>query len=127
MNAPVNSTATVLVVDDMSSMRAITKKILKHFGYTNVLECENGKQALSRLKASRIDLVICDWDMPVMTGYELLQAVKSSDRLSKIPFIMLTANASGEFVSKCVEAKVSDYIVKPFQPNAFIERVKKHI
>lgn len=117
--------ANVLVIDDMASMRAITKKVLKHYGARNVLECENGKQGLSRLKASKIDLIICDWDMPVMTGYELLQEVKQNERLAKIPFIMLTANASKEFVIKCAQQNVDSYIVKPYQPQALIEKITK--
>lgn len=119
--------STVLIIDDMASMRAITKKVLKHYGVTRILECENGQQGLSRLKASKVDLIICDWDMPVMTGYELLLAVKKHERLSTIPFIMLTANASREFVMKCAEAKVSGYVVKPYQPAAFWEKVGRYL
>lgn len=119
--------ATVLVVDDMASMRAITKKVLKMYGVKNIIEAENGKQGLGRLRTAKIDLVICDWDMPEMTGYELLQVVKKNDRLSKIPFIMLTANTSKDFVIKSLQAKVNDYIVKPYQPQSLIDKVQKHI
>lgn len=119
--------STVLVVDDMASMRAITKKVLKTYGVKNIVEAENGKQGLGRLKVSKIDLVICDWDMPEMNGYELLQVVKGNARLSKIPFIMLTANTSKDFVIKSLQARVDDYIVKPYQPQALIDKVKQHL
>jgi two-component system chemotaxis response regulator CheY len=65
--------------------------------------------------------------MPEMNGYELLQVVKGNARLSKIPFIMLTANTSKDFVIKSLQAKVDDYIVKPYQPQALIDKVKKHL
>ena len=119
--------STVLIIDDMPSMRAITKKVLKHYGVKKVLECENGKHGLTCLKVNRVDLVICDWDMPVMTGIELLIEVRKDQRLSQIPFIMLTANASRNFVVKCAEAKVNDHIVKPFQPQQFIDKVSKQL
>ncbi|WP_415912948.1 response regulator [Neptuniibacter sp. QD37_11] len=122
---PEIANATILVVDDMPSMRAITKKFLKHMGANRIVECENGQQALSRLKSGRVDLIICDWDMPVMNGYELLKAVKGHERLAKIPFLMLTANANRSFVQRCLSAKVNDYMVKPFQPSTFIEKVSK--
>ena len=119
--------ANVLVIDDMPTMRAVTKKVLKLIGVKTVIECEDGRQGLSRLKSGKVDLVICDWDMPVMTGYELLATIKQNERLSDIPFIMLTANASKELVVKCFQAEVDDYVVKPFQPQAFVEKVGKFI
>lgn len=117
----------VLIADDMSSMRAILKKILETIGYTRIIECDNGKKALGRVKVSNVDLIISDWDMPVMTGIEFLREVRSSSdpQVASTPFIMVTANASSQFVMECIQAKVSDYIVKPFQPKDLEARIDK--
>jgi two-component system, chemotaxis family, chemotaxis protein CheY len=104
----------ILVVDDYSTMRRIVKNILQQLGFTNVDEAEDGAVALSKLRDSRFDFVISDWNMPNMMGIELLKAARSSADLKDIPFLMVTAEAQKENVVDAVEQGVANYIIKPF-------------
>ena len=105
---------TVLVVDDFSTMRRIVRNILRDLEFKNILEAENGSSALDILNSQDVDLVVSDWNMPKMTGLELLKSVRAADRLKNIPFLMVTAEAQKENIVEAVKAKVSNYIVKPF-------------
>ena len=104
----------VLVVDDYKTMIRIIKNLLKQLGFEDVDEATDGSEALGKLKERTYGLVISDWNMAPMTGYELLQHVRSDDALSGIPFIMVTAEAKSENVVAAKKAGVSNYIVKPF-------------
>ncbi|MGX1309813.1 two-component system chemotaxis response regulator CheY [Amorphus suaedae] len=104
----------VLVVDDYKTMIRIIKNLLKQLGFEDVDEATDGTEALGKLKERTYGLVISDWNMQPMTGYELLQHVRSDDALSAIPFIMVTAEAKSENVVAAKKAGVSNYIVKPF-------------
>ena len=105
----------ILVVDDFITMRRITKTLMKQLGYTNMIEAEDGKQALDMLqKDSAIEFVISDWNMPNMTGLELLQAVRADEKLKKMPFLMVTAEAEQENIMAAVKSGVSNYVIKPF-------------
>ncbi|MGX1101195.1 chemotaxis response regulator CheY [Amorphus sp. MBR-141] len=104
----------VLVVDDYKTMIRIIKNLLKQLGFEDVDEATDGTEALGKLKERTYGLVISDWNMQPMTGYELLQHVRSDDVLSAIPFIMVTAEAKTENVVAAKKAGVSNYIVKPF-------------
>lgn len=115
--------AIVMVVDDMQSMRMITRTSLKEMGFKKFVECSNGQEALKRLRLMNINLVICDWDMPEMNGLDLLQEIRSDERLEKIPFIMLTAHSETELIHQSITAGVDSYIVKPYQPRALCLRV----
>ena len=115
----------VLVVDDFSTMRKIIKNNLRSMGFDNIVEAENGQKALDELNKGTFGLIIADWNMPVMTGIELLKAVRSDDDLKGIPFIMVTAEGQKDNVIKAAEAGVSNYIVKPFTPDTFSEKLKK--
>ena len=115
----------VLVVDDMSTMRRIVKNVLKQVGYSNIEEAENGKDAWTKLKADSFGLVVSDWNMPGMTGIELLRTVRADPDLKSMPFLMVTAEAQKENIIEAVQAGVSNYIVKPFTAEALQEKLTK--
>jgi len=115
----------VLVVDDFSTMRKIIKNNLKGMGFNNIVEAENGQKALEELKKESIGLIISDWNMPVMTGIELLKAVRGDAGLKSIPFVMVTAEGQKDNVMEAAKAGVSNYVVKPFTPDTFSEKLQK--
>lgn len=105
---------SVLVVDDYKTMIRIIKNLLKQIGFNDVDDAADGGEALEKLKQKQYGLVISDWNMEPMTGYELLKHVRADENLKSIPFIMVTAEAKSENVVAAKEAGVSNYIVKPF-------------
>nr|MBF0221625.1 response regulator [Desulfobulbaceae bacterium] len=115
----------VLVVDDFATMRRILKNILSQLGYKHIIEADDGTTAMGVLKQEKIDLIISDWNMPKMTGLELLKNVRSNPDLAPIPFIMVTAEAQQDNIILAVKAKVSQYIVKPFTADTLGEKIKK--
>jgi len=115
----------VLVVDDFSTMRRIVKNILRQIGFTNIEEAENGNDALVKLKRDKYDLVISDWNMPNMTGLDLLKAIRSDQDLCNIPVLMVTAEAKKENVIEAIKAGVNNYIVKPFTAETLKEKIEK--
>jgi len=115
----------IISVDDFATMRRIVKTLLKQLGYTNVLEAENGAQALEILKREKIDFIISDWNMPKMSGIELLKAVRADERLKDIPFLMVTAEAEREKVIEAIKAGVSNYIVKPFNAETLKKKMEE--
>ena len=122
---PADPNIKILVVDDMSTMRRIVKNIMKQLGYANVDEAENGKDALDKLKAESFGFVISDWNMPVMTGIELLRAIRADDKLKALPVLMVTAEAQKENLVEAIQAGVSNYIVKPFTAEVLQEKMNK--
>ncbi len=120
-----NPNMKILVVDDFSTMRRIVKNLLKQLGYSNVDEAEDGAQALARLKSEKYEFVVSDWNMPNMTGLELLQAVRADASLKEIKFLMVTAEALQENVIAAVQAGVNNYIVKPFTAETLKEKIDK--
>ena len=118
-----DTNAKILVVDDFSTMRRIVKNALKSLNYNNVEEAEDGASGLEKLRAERFDLVVCDWNMPGMTGIELLRAVRADPSLKHLPFLMVTAEAKRENIVEAIQAGVSNYIVKPFTPQTFGEKL----
>jgi len=115
----------VLIVDDFATMRRILKNILKQIGFSNIKEADDGKTALIELKKEQFDLVLCDWNMPEMSGLELLQKVRSDDGLKDTPFVMVTAEAQKDNILKAVKAGVNNYVVKPFTAETIGEKLKK--
>jgi len=115
----------ILVVDDFATMRKVVRNLLKQGGYENITEAEDGVTALKVLKSQKIDFVISDWNMPNMTGLELLKAVRADDDLKKTPFLMVTAEALQDNVIAAVKAGVSNYIVKPFTAEVLNDKIKK--
>lgn len=114
----------VLVVDDFSTMRRIVKNALKQIGFTQTVEADDGTTALEVLKQENVGLIISDWNMPKMSGLDLLKAVKSDGATKDIPFIMVTAEAQKENVLQAVQAGVSNYVVKPFTADNLQEKLK---
>ncbi|HQS08939.1 response regulator [Xanthobacter sp. VNH20] len=104
----------ILVVDDYKTMVRIIRNLLKQIGFEDVDEASDGTEALSLLKVNKYGLVISDWNMEPMTGYELLKRVRDDEVLKETPFIMVTAEAKSENVIAAKKAGVSNYIVKPF-------------
>jgi len=122
---PADPNMKILVVDDMSTMRRIVKNIMKQLGFANVEEAENGQEALVKLRAEPFGFIISDWNMPVMTGIELLRAVRADDKLKPTPFLMVTAEAQKENLIEAIQAGVSNYIVKPFTAEVLQEKINK--
>jgi two-component system chemotaxis response regulator CheY len=110
----VDTCMPVLVVDDYKTMLRIIRNLLKQLGFANVDEAGDGSAALDMMRMKQYGLVICDWNMEPMTGYELLREVRADDRLSRTPFIMVTAESKTDNVIAAKKAGVNNYIVKPF-------------
>ena len=104
----------ILVVDDYSTMIRIIRNLLKQIGFENVDDASDGSAALAKLQSKRYGLVISDWNMEPMTGYDLLKEVRASPEFSNTPFIMITAESKTENVIAAKKAGVNNYIVKPF-------------
>lgn len=115
----------ILIVDDFSTMRRIIKNLLKDLGFTNTHEADDGSTALPMLKTSDFDFLITDWNMPGMTGIDLLRAVRSDDALSHMPVLMVTAEAKREQIVAAAQAGVNGYVVKPFTAQALKEKIEK--
>ena len=113
----------ILAVDDFSTMRRIVKNLLKQLGYHNVTEAEDGVVALDILQKETIDFVISDWNMPNMTGLELLKAIRADSNLKDIPVLLITAEALKDNVVAAVKAGANGYIVKPFTPDTLQEKI----
>lgn len=114
-----------LIVDDFSTMRRIVKGLLKEIGYANAEEAEDGADALAKLKNGRFDFVISDINMPNMTGFDLLQAVKSDPNLKSLPVLMVTAEARKEDILLAAQIGAAGYIVKPFTKATLEDKVQK--
>lgn len=122
---PADPNMKILVVDDMSTMRRIVKNIMKQLGFANVEEAENGQDALGKLRADTFGFVISDWNMPVMTGIDMLRAIRADEKLKAIPVLMVTAEAQKENLIEAIQAGVSNYIVKPFTAEVVQEKMNK--
>jgi two-component system, chemotaxis family, chemotaxis protein CheY len=114
-----------LVVDDYSTMRRIVKNLLHDLGYANVAEADDGKTALPLLQNGSFDFLITDWNMPGMPGLDLLKAVRSNEKLKKLPVLMLTAEAKREQIVEAAQAGVSGYVIKPFTAVTLKEKIDK--
>ena len=115
----------ILVVDDFSTMRRIVRNLLKELGYTNVDEAEDGIAALQKLKGSNFQFVVTDWNMPNMTGIELLKAIRADATLKTLPVLMITAEAKKENIIEAAQSGASGYIVKPFTAGTLEEKLNK--
>lgn len=122
---PADPNMKILVVDDMATMRRIVKNILKQLGFANVEEAENGQEALQKLRADTFGFVVSDWNMPVMTGIDMLRAIRADDKLKTIPVLMVTAEAQQANLVEAIQAGVSNYIVKPFTAETMQEKLGK--
>lgn len=120
-----NKNMKILIVDDFSTMRRIIKNLLRDLGFTNTQEADDGNSALPMLKGADFDFLITDWNMPGMTGIELLKAVRADDKLKSLPVLMVTAEAKREQIIEAAQAGVNGYVVKPFTAQALKEKIEK--
>ena len=114
-----------LVVDDFSTMRRIVRNLLKELGFTNVDEAEDGVVALQKLKNGHFQFVITDWNMPNMTGIDLLKNIRADGELKALPVLMITAEAKKENIIEAAQSGASGYIVKPFTAAVLEEKLNK--
>jgi two-component system chemotaxis response regulator CheY len=114
-----------LIVDDFSTMRRIVRNLLKELGYTNVDEAEDGVMALSKLRSETFDFVVSDWNMPNMDGLTMLQQIRADPALSKLPVLMVTAEAKKENIIAAAQAGANGYVVKPFTAATLDEKLAK--
>ena len=122
---PADKNMSILVVDDFSTMRRIIKNILRQLGFSNIHEADDGTTGWETLNKTKIDFVISDWNMPNMPGIELLRKVRGSEEFANLPFLMVTAEAQQENIIEAVQAKVSNYIVKPFTAETLGQKIDK--
>lgn len=114
----------VLVVDDFATMRKIIRNILKQIGFEHIVEAEDGHAALQVLKNEEVGLVVTDWNMPNLTGIELLRQIRQNPNTAKVPVLMVTAEGLKENVLEAVKAGVNNYVVKPFTAEVFQEKIE---
>jgi two-component system, chemotaxis family, chemotaxis protein CheY len=120
---PSDISMPILVVDDYKTMVRIIRNLLKQLGFEHVDDAADGTEALSKMRQKKYGLVISDWNMEPMTGYELLKEVRSDTQLSKTPFIMVTAESKTENVVAAKKAGVDNYIVKPFNAETLKSKI----
>lgn len=114
----------VLVVDDFATMRKIVRNILKQIGFEDIYEAEDGNAALRVLKSEKVGLVVTDWNMPNMSGLDLLREIRQNPQTSNLPVLMVTAEGLKENVMEAVKAGVNNYVVKPFTAEVLQEKIE---
>ena len=117
--------AKILIVDDYSTMRRIVKNLLHDLGYTNTVEADDGRTAWPMLQAGEFEFVVTDWNMPGMTGIDLLRAIRGDARLARLPVLMVTAEAQRDQIIEAAQAGVNGYIIKPFTAVTLKEKIDK--
>jgi len=120
----VNLSMPVLVVDDYNTMVRIIRNLLRQLGFVNVDDASDGQAALAKMREQRYGLVISDWNMEPMTGYDLLKEMRADPSLGRTPFIMVTAESKTENVIAAKKAGVSNYIVKPFNAQTLRSKIE---
>jgi len=115
----------ILIVDDFSTMRRIIKNLLRDLGFTNTQEADDGLTALPMLKTGGFDFLVTDWNMPGMTGIDLLKQVRADDQLSGMPILMVTAEAKRDQIVEAAQAGVNGYVIKPFTAAVLKEKIEK--
>ena len=123
--ADIDPNLRVLVVDDFATMRKIEKNILGQLGIKNVDEADDGATALPKIQQNTYDVILLDWNMPQMSGLELLKAIRSDPNAKDVPTIMVTAEALKDNIIAAAQAGVNDYVVKPFTAAVLEDKLKK--
>ncbi len=122
---PANPNMKILIVDDFSTMRRIIKNLLRDLGYNNTAEADDGQTGLPMLQNGSFDFLVTDWNMPGMTGIDLLKAVRADENLAKLPVLMVTAEAKREQIVYAAQCGVNGYIIKPFTAATLKEKIDK--
>ncbi len=125
VEADLNKNMKILIVDDFSTMRRIIKNLLRDLGFTNTSEADDGHSALPMLQHGDFDFLVTDWNMPGMTGIDLLRACRADERLKSLPVLMVTAEAKRDQIIAAAQAGVNGYVVKPFTAAALQEKIEK--
>lgn len=115
----------ILIVDDFATMRRIVRGLLKDLGYSNFEEAEDGVEALKKLRAEKFHFVVTDWNMPNLSGIELLRHIRSDNDLKSLPVLMVTAEAKKENIVEAAQAGASGYVIKPFTAATLNEKLTK--
>lgn len=115
----------ILVLDDYATMRKIIINLLSELGFANAYEVESAEQAFEELSKQSIDLLIVDWNMPMMSGLELVKKIRADKLLRQLPILMITAEAKREQINAAADAGVNGYIVKPFTAQTLLARIEK--
>ena len=115
----------ILIVDDFSTMRRIIKNLLRDLGFNNTQEADDGNTGLPMLQSGNFDFLVTDWNMPGMTGIDLLRAVRADEKLKDLPVLMVTAEAKKEQIVMAAQEGVNGYIVKPFTAQTLKEKIEK--
>jgi two-component system chemotaxis response regulator CheY len=125
MEMAADTNMKVLIVDDFSTMRRIIKNLMRDLGFNNTSEADDGNTALPMLKSGGYDFLITDWNMPGMTGIDLLRAVRNDPDMANLPVLLVTAEAKKEQIIEAAQAGVNGYIVKPFNVATLKEKIEK--
>ena len=120
----VDKAMPILIVDDYKTMLRIVRNLLSKLGFTDVDEAMDGTEALDKLRSRSYGLIISDWNMQPMTGFELLKQVRANDHFKSIPFVMVTAESKAENVVAARKAGVNNYIIKPFSAEVLKAKLK---
>ncbi len=113
-----------LVVDDSTTMRRIVGNSLKNLGWNDIVEAENGQDAIGKLQSNPdINFVITDWNMPVLSGLDLTKTIRTSERFKNIPILMVTTRGVKDDILEALQAKVNNYVIKPFTPQILKEKI----
>ncbi|MBC6907133.1 chemotaxis protein CheY [Saccharophagus sp. K07] len=115
----------ILIVDDFSTMRRIIKNLLRDLGFTNTQEADDGTTALPMLRNGDFDFLVTDWNMPGMSGIDLLRHVRADPKLASLPVLMVTAEAKRDQIIEAAQAGVNGYVVKPFTAQVLKEKIDK--
>ncbi len=114
-----------MVVDDSPTMRKIVVNALKRLGYNDIIEAEDGKDALAKLHIEKVDFIITDWNMPNMNGLEFTKTVRASSEFKDLPILMVTTRGMKEDVLDALQARVNNYVVKPFTPQVLKQKIEQ--
>lgn len=115
----------ILIVDDFSTMRRIIKNLLRDLGFNNTQEADDGQTAWPMLQTGNYDFLVTDWNMPGMTGIDLLKKVRADETLASLPVLLVTAEAKKEQIVEAAQAGVNGYVVKPFTAITLKEKIDK--
>ena len=115
----------ILIVDDFSTMRRIIKNLLRDLGFTNTQEADDGLTAMPMLESGHFDFLVTDWNMPGMTGIDLLRNIRADAKLKHLPVMMVTAEAKREQIIEAAQCGVNGYIIKPFTAQTLEEKLGK--